>query len=91
MIKNSFTRNIFFLYFSCTSGRVRTGVCAYMDAMLMEVSEGPSFSKLNLSVIHLFFLSVWNNLMVSDFKILGRKIKKRKVEEKEGKNVRAAK
>ena len=51
-----------------------------MDATLLEVSEGPSFSKLNLSVSHLSFLSVWNNVMISDFnfKILGRKIRKGK-------------
>lgn len=47
-----------------------------MDTTLLEVSEGPSFSKLNLSVIHLSFLSIWNKVMVSDFKILGRKIRK---------------
>ena len=64
-----------------------------MDATLLEVSEGPSFSKLNLSVSHLSFLSVWNNLMISDFnlKILGRKIRKgkwKKKREKNGKIVR---
>ena len=63
-----------------------------MDATVLEVSEGPSFSKLNLSVSHLSFLSVWNNLMISDFnlKILGRKIRKGKWKKrgKNGKTVR---
>ena len=59
-----------------------------MDATLLEVSERPSFSKLNLSVSHLSFLSVWNNLMISDFnlKILGRKIRKGKWKKKREKN-----
>ena len=63
-----------------------------MNATLSEVSEGPSFSKLNLSVSHLSFLSVWNNLMISDFnlKILGRKIRKGKWKKKREKMERSS-
>lgn len=74
--KKFFFRKYFFPYFSFTSGYARAFVHIWTDIYLLEVSEGPSFSKLNLSVIYLSFLSVWNNVMVSDFKILGRKIRK---------------
>ena len=80
MIKKILFQDIIFSHNLAVHPGTHRRLCVYGRYACLEVSKGPSFSKLNLSVSHLSFLSVWNNVMISDFnfKILGRKIRKGK-------------